>query len=62
MISLYKEKFKKARIYIDTIRGSYGGYVLNQSIKLLFRKFNNNDIELMTVFSKPLTSFILYNH
>jgi predicted DNA-binding transcriptional regulator YafY len=29
MIRLYKEELEKAGIYIDTIRGPYGGYVLN---------------------------------
>ena len=34
MIRQYKEELEYAGIYIETIRGPYGGYVLNQSIKL----------------------------
>ena len=47
MIRIYKEDLEKAGIYIDTIRGPYGGYVLNQSIRMPSRKFNKNDIELL---------------
>ena len=32
MIRVYKEELEKAGIFIDTIRGPYGGYVLNQKI------------------------------
>ena len=32
MIRVYKDEIEKAGIYIDTIKGPYGGYVLNQSI------------------------------
>ena len=34
MIRVYKEDLEKAGIYIDTIYGPYGGYVLNQEIKI----------------------------
>ena len=34
MIRVYKEDLEKAGIYIDTIMGPYGGYVLNQNVKL----------------------------
>jgi len=34
MIRIYKEDLEKAGIFIDTIMGPYGGYVLNQEIKL----------------------------
>ncbi len=43
MVRLYKEELEKAGIYIDTIKGPYGGYVLNQSIRLPSRKFTNDD-------------------
>ena len=33
-IRTYKEDLEKAGIYIDTIMGPYGGYVLNQEIKI----------------------------
>lgn len=47
MIRIYKDDLEKAGIYIDTIRGPYGGYVLNQSIRIPNRKFNNADVNLM---------------
>ena len=47
MIRVYKEELDKAGIYIDSIMGPYGGYVLNQSIKLPVRKFNKNDTKLL---------------
>ena len=43
MIRVYKEELEKAGIYIDTIMGPYGGYVLNQSIRIPTRKFTNDD-------------------
>lgn len=43
MIRIYKEELEKAGIYIDTIMGPYGGYVLNQSIRIPTRKFTNDD-------------------
>ena len=47
MIRIYKEELDKMGIYIDTIRGPYGGYVLNQNIRIPQRKFNNNDVKLL---------------
>ena len=47
MIRVYKEDLEKAGIYIDTIMGPYGGYVLNQSIRLPIRKFKMNDAKLL---------------
>lgn len=43
MIRCYKEELEKAGIYIDTIMGPYGGYVLNQSIRIPTRKFTKSD-------------------
>lgn len=47
MIRIYKEELEKAGIYIDTIMGPYGGYVLNQHIKLPIRKFTKEDSLLL---------------
>lgn len=47
MVRLYKEELEKAGIYIDTIRGPYGGYVLNQSIRIPSRKFKSSDYLLL---------------
>ena len=38
MVRSYKEELEKAGIFIDSIMGPYGGYVLNQSIKIPLRK------------------------
>lgn len=46
-IRSYKEDLEKAGIYIDTIMGPYGGYILNQSIKIPIRNFKNKDCELL---------------
>ncbi len=47
MIRSYKDDLEKAGIYIDTIMGPYGGYVLNQSIRMPVRKFKKTDYELL---------------
>lgn len=47
MIRVYKNELEKAGIYIDTIMGPYGGYVLNQSIRMPIRKFKKKDYELL---------------
>lgn len=47
MIRVYKDEVEKAGIYIDTIMGPYGGYVLNQSIRMPVRKFKKKDYELL---------------
>ena len=48
MIRVYKEELEKAGIYIDTIMGPYGGYVLNQSIRIPTRKFKKEDYEFLS--------------
>ena len=47
MIRVYKEELEKAGIYIDTIMGPYGGYVLNQSIRIPTRKFTQDDYKFL---------------
>lgn len=47
MIRVYKEDLEKAGIYIDTIMGPYGGYVLNNSVRMPVRKFKMKDAELL---------------
>lgn len=47
MIRIYKEELEKAGIYIETIRGPYGGYVLNQTIRIPSRKFSKDDVYLL---------------
>lgn len=59
MIRLYKEDLEKAGIYIDTIRGPYGGYVLNQSIRLPSRKFKPEDYLLLNKISNSINDLEL---
>ncbi len=47
MIRFYKEELEKAGIYIDTIMGPYGGYVLKKPIKLPERKISKKDLSLL---------------
>ncbi len=47
MIRSYKEELEHAGIFINTIMGPYGGYVLNNSIKFPERRFSKKDIELL---------------
>lgn len=47
MIRVYKEELEKAGIYIDTLMGPYGGYVLNQKIRIPTRKFSKSDYEFL---------------
>lgn len=46
MIRVYKEEIEKAGIYIDTIKGPYGGYVLNQNINVPKRFIVPNEINI----------------
>lgn len=46
MIRVYKEEIEKAGIYIDTIKGPYGGYVLNQNINVPKRFITPNKIDI----------------
>jgi predicted DNA-binding transcriptional regulator YafY len=47
MIRTYKEDLEKAGIYIDTLKGKYGGYILNQDIKIVTAGFSKYDVELL---------------
>ena len=46
MIRVYKDEIEKAGIYIDTIKGPYGGYVLNQNINVPKRFITPNSINI----------------
>lgn len=46
MIRVYKGEIEKAGIYIDTIKGPYGGYVLNQNINVPKRFITPNEIDV----------------
>lgn len=47
MVRVYKEELEKAGIYIDTIMGPYGGYVLNQNVRIPARSFSKEDFEFL---------------
>lgn len=53
MVRMYKDELEKAGIYIDTIMGPYGGYVLNQSIKIPKRKFKLSDYQFLKNLDVP---------
>ena len=42
----YKLFLEEAGIYLETIRGPYGGYVLDRDIVMPNIKFNNKDMNL----------------
>ena len=46
MIRVYKDEIEKAGIYIDTIKGPYGGYVLNQNVSVPKRFITSNEINV----------------
>lgn len=46
MIRVYKDEIEKAGIYINTIKGPYGGYVLNQNINVPKRFITPNTINI----------------
>lgn len=47
MVRIYKEELEKAGIYINTVRGKYGGYILDNSIKLPLKKITKEDIKTL---------------
>ena len=46
MVRVYKDEIEKAGIFIDTIKGPYGGYVLNQNITVPKRFITPNKIDI----------------
>ena len=46
MIRTYKDELEEAGIYVDTIKGPYGGYVLNQNINVPKRFITRSEIKL----------------
>lgn len=55
MIRVYKDEIEKAGIYIDTLKGPYGGYVLNQNINMPKRFITRNtniNIEDTLIYNK----------
>lgn len=57
MIRIYKDDLEKAGIYIDTIKGPYGGYVLNQNVSvpkrfIIPKEIDNEDKEIFNIINK----------
>lgn len=48
----YKLFLEEAGIYVDTIRGPYGGYVLRQEINLPKIKFSEQDVDMLRSIAK----------
>lgn len=48
MIRKYKEELESSGIYIDTIKGPYGGYVLNRDFNIPYLNLNDNDLDVIT--------------
>ena len=53
MVRVYKEDLEKAGIYIDTIKGPYGGYVLSQSVRIPPRRFQKEDVTFLKNIKVP---------
>ncbi len=54
MIRVYKDELEKSGVYIDSIQGIYGGYVLNQKLSALDVGLSKEDVILL----KSLGEFI----
>ena len=59
MVRVYKEELEKAGICIDTIKGPYGGYVLNQNINvpkrfITPRTINVKDKDLVNLINRSI--------
>lgn len=50
MVRVYKEELEKSGIYIDSIMGPYGGYVLRQPIKLPIMSFQLNEFQILNFY------------
>lgn len=75
MISIYKEELEKSGIYIDTIRGRYGGYVYHQkhdynisfdyldvdAIESIIDKLNVKEKERLTITLEKLRAIVIYS-
>ena len=46
MIRVYKDEIEKAGIYIETIKGPYGGYILNQNVNVSRRFITPSNINV----------------
>jgi len=61
MVRIYKEELEKAGIYVDTIMGPYGGYVLNNLVRMPVRKFKMKDAQLLERYIKSENNIEIKN-
>lgn len=75
MIKIYKEELEKCGIYIDTIRGQYGGYIYNKqhdynitfdyldidAIESILHKITEEEREKLSVTLEKLRSIVIYS-
>ena len=75
MIKIYKEELEKCGIYIDTIRGQYGGYVYNKkhdynisfdyldidAIESILDKLTDKEKEKINITLEKLRSIVIYS-
>ena len=75
MIKIYKEDLEKSGIYIDTIRGQYGGYVYNKkhdynvsfdyfdvdSIESVLDKLDIEEQEKINITLEKIKSIVIYS-
>lgn len=59
MIRIYKDELEKAGIYITTIRGKYGGYILYNSVKLPLKRITKSDINLLKSLNDPSLKILI---
>ncbi len=62
MIRVYKDELEKAGIYLETIKGPYGGYVLNQNINLPARFITHNPLKLPNKEIYNKINYAIKNH
>ena len=62
MIRQYKDELEYAGIFIETIYGPYGGYVLNQEITLPERYIKSDKIKLNSKETYNILSKCIKNH
>ena len=55
MIRKYKEELEISGIYIDTIKGPYGGYVLNKDFNVPYLNLNDKDLNIIVKTSEVIT-------
>ena len=75
MITVYKAELEQAGIYIDTIRGKYGGYVYNQkhdynisfdyldvdAIESIMNKLDDKEKERINITLEKLRAIVIYS-